>query len=143
MFLLNGTVFLRNLIGTRVLWLSGRYGGGKTLLAFALADWLIGNGYCKNCLSNIDHELPRLEAGERPWNTVIVFDESWILLDARDWDREVGRVFGAFLRKQNLYLLLPSVFPVDVRFRHFFVQRTVNFASLGIPAWVYTAGLHS
>jgi len=165
------TMFFRTLVGTRVIWFAGRFGGGKTLLAFAAARWLYRHHLVDHVVSNIPSTMTvdprslwvrdrwrdaipdgaasseryecRVGAGDgdgwRPGmaNVAIVFDEAWILLDARDWQRNVGRTIGAYLRKFNLYLLLPSVFAVDARFRRFSVQRVLNMRSFGLPGWVY------
>jgi hypothetical protein len=73
-------------------------------------------------------------------NACVVFDEAWILLDAREWQKNVGRTIGAFLRKFNLFLLMPSVWPVDTRFRHLMVQRILNLGSFGLDGYVYKWG---
>jgi hypothetical protein len=148
MFLL-GDLFLRTLLGVRTCWFAGRFGGGKTLLSFAVADWLFQGGVTNWTYSNIpsvwcdeipDSGLARdWNEGEGRWkaNCSVIFDESWILLDAREWNKNIGRTMGAFLRKFNVYLLLPSVFPVDVRFRSLTVQRMINGFAFGIPLYVY------
>jgi hypothetical protein len=166
-------LFFRTLVGTRVIWFAGRFGGGKTLLSFAVAEWLYRHHYIDHVVSNIPSSMTvspgdlrirdrwadgvpdgaasserydcRAGSGSgsgdgwRPGmaNTAIVFDEAWILLDARDWQRNVGRTIGAYLRKFNLFLLLPSVFSVDARFRRFSVQRVLNMRAFGVPCWVY------
>lgn len=167
---IGATTFFRSFIGVRTLWLAGRFGGGKTLLAFGSAIWLYENGYADCIVSNIPSNLSvpigdvwirkysreefeqrgdnrqydtvvadQCPDGYRPGlaNAAVVFDEAWILLDAREWKRQVGRTIGAYLRKYNLYLILPSVFPVDVRFRQFYCQRVLNLAVFGFPMWIY------
>jgi len=169
---IGANTFWRSFIGVRTLWLAGRFGGGKTLLAFGSAIWLYENFHVDAVVSNIPSEIcspishiwirkysreefeaepgqrqyetfvgpePPDAAGWRPGlaNVAIVFDEAWILLDAREWKSQIGRTIGAYLRKYNLYLILPSVFPVDVRFRQFYVQRVLNLAVFGVPAWIY------
>ena len=136
--------FLKLMVSFRVLWLAGRFGGGKTLLSFALSAWLYNNGYADRIYSNIPSPLcSDLDDTTKLWKSAMVLDEAWVLLDAREYSKNVSRTIGAFLRKYDLYLLLPSVFPVDVRFRSFYVQRTFNGMILGLPLWVYSWRLNS
>lgn len=51
--LVNGGMFLRAVSDYKVLWLDGRYGGGKTLLAFMIAKQLVDKGYSRYIVANI------------------------------------------------------------------------------------------
>lgn len=135
---LAGDEFLRTLVGLRVLWLAGRFGGGKTLLSFALSSWLYKNGYINTVYSNIPSPICEPVTDDtRFYKSALVLDEAWVLLDAREYAKNVSRTIGAFLRKYQLYLLLPSVFPVDKRFRALWCQRVFNGMTVGVPLWVY------
>jgi hypothetical protein len=153
---LGASLFLRTLVGMKVLWLAGRFGGGKTLLSFALGLWLQKQGYTRHIYSNIPsqvadpvpvpeppgfalHSDP--ETGKPKAYASVIFDEAWILLDAREWNKNVARSIGAFLRKYDIFLLLPSVFSIDKRFRNFYVQRVLNCYAFGLPCYVYKWGL--
>ena len=49
---IGASLFLRTLVGMKVLWLAGRFGGGKTLLSFALGLWLKEQERCEVTLYN-------------------------------------------------------------------------------------------
>ena len=125
--------FLRMVANYRVVWLSGRFGGGKTSLAVWLAAWLVKNSYARQLVSNI----PIIGRSHPPPvpvnNSVILLDESWMYVDS--WTDV--KAYAAFLRKANLYLLLPSVWPPHHRLRMLECHRVFNGFVLGLPFWVY------
>lgn len=122
----------------RVVFLGGRYGGGKTALAFRLAYELMQNrsfGF-RYLLSNV----------RSVWNTppsavelrdgvfadaVMVLDEGGMFLDsprrAKEW--------LAYLRKLNIVLLIPSVIEPALIMRRLSIQRLQNFQPYGLPLW--------
>lgn len=124
--------FLGMLSAFRICWISGRFGGGKTSLAFMLAAWLLANKKVDRVVSNFDMTIST-KAVTPLYNAAIVLDESWIYLD----DRSSVTEYAAFVRKFNHYLLLPSVWPPHNRFTFLSVQRVFNAYIVGIPAWVY------
>lgn len=122
----------------RVLWLTGRYGAGKTSLAFLCGAKLLAEGYCENVVSNIPCSFSSgVDTLSRP--AAIILDESWIYVEGRS---DVY-AYAGFVRKFNHYLLLPSVFPIHARLSYFSVQRVFNAYTLGIPAWWYRWNLRS
>lgn len=125
--------FLRMVANYRVVWLSGRFGGGKTSLAVWLAAWLVKNGYARRLVSNIPI-VGRTDPPPVPINdSAVLLDESWMYVDS--W--EDVKAYAAFLRKANLYLLLPSVWAPHSRLRILECHRVFNGAVLGLPFWVY------
>jgi hypothetical protein len=122
----------------RVLWLTGRYGAGKTSLAFLCGAKLLAEGYAENVVSNIPCSFASsVDSLSRP--AAIVLDESWIYVEGRS---DVY-AYAGFVRKFNHYLLLPSVFPIHARLSYFSVQRVFNAYTLGIPVWWYRWNLRS
>lgn len=131
----------------------GRFGGGKTSLAIAVAQWLCGKNYARYVASNIPlnfgthiktvdvDELRRIDYSlEKPApvhrDTAILMDESWMYLgkgasrkDVSDW--------LAFMRKGNNFLLMPSVLPLVSDVTTLKVERYFNGMVLGMPAWLY------
>lgn len=128
----------------RIVWLSGRFGGGKTLLAFVIA-YLLLNKYglrylFSNCLSvwNDDPNTMKLREG-RLCDAALVLDEAGEFLespsDVKSW--------VSFFRKTNLILLLPSVRPPHHSVRFLTVQRILNLKVIGLPIWIYRWDLDS
>ncbi|MEO5351048.1 MAG: hypothetical protein H7836_15605 [Magnetococcus sp. YQC-3] len=116
----------------RVVWIRGRYGGGKTSLAFLIASKLIAEKTVDGLVSNIPATFSSsVEFLRRP--CVILLDEAWMYVEGR------GDVYdyAGFVRKFDHILLLPSVFSVHARLATFTVQRVFNAYSLGIPIWWY------
>lgn len=130
---------------TRVCAYSGRYGSGKTALAvhdtFRLLDlgakFVYTNLHLLSDKLSIVREDREFDASSLS-DCVILLDEAWLYLALDTSARELKR-FLAFLRKQNLFLLLPSVLPLQryVERAAVRVSRFYSFSWLGIPAWLY------
>jgi hypothetical protein len=136
--------FLINFLSWRTLWIAGRLGGGKTLLAIALADWLIKNRHSTGLIANFPHALPMhdwrpahgdgLRRGIR--GATIIFDEAWQLLDSRTAIAN-DRSYGAYARKLETFWIFPSVIPIDKRLSLLRVRRDWIIATPAGGLWVY------
>lgn len=118
----------------RVAWFRGRFGRYKTFVASLLGKHLLDSGVVNGIWSNIpvrDAIGPNVYDAKHKY---ILYDESWQTLDARTFNTNKTKEWGAFLRKNNLYLALPSVWPVDLRFKSFFVEMMFDLTQFGIPA---------
>jgi hypothetical protein len=136
-FLLGGE-FLDMFSSWRVLWLRGRFGGGKTSLAFILATWVWWQGLVDNIYSNI--RSPLCGVPQLPLHSAaLVLDEAWQILTSA----KAVEDYAAFVRHLNLYLLLPSVYPPHPRLRFLSAQRVFDARFCGIPLWVYRWSLGS
>lgn len=125
----------------------GRYGAGKTSLAVICAARLLAEKRVEKIVSNIplsfSTQLPPVARDENDeiilssviklFNAGILLDESWMYID----DRQATLDYAGFIRKYNHYLMLPSVFPINIRLSYFYVQRVFNGYSVGLPAWFY------
>ena len=122
----------------RSAWFGGRYGGGKTALAVATAGYIVAAGWADKIYANFPMRwrLALLEDTDMR-DAVIVLDEGWSMVET--WDDV--KAFAAFLRKRNLYVLIPSVFPPHQRLKFLSIMRIFNGFSVGIPAWFYSATL--
>ncbi len=133
----NADDVMRLISAFRICWLSGRFGGGKTAGAIWIAGWLVQNGYAKKIVSNIP-----IKGAKKPdvplEDAVIILDEAWMYVD--NW-RDVKK-YAAFLRKKNLYLIMPSVWPPNPRLRIIEVQRILNLYVAGLPIWIYRWNLY-
>lgn len=127
----------------RIVHVGGRYGGGKTALAFKLAGELLDRGFSRYLVSNVRsvwEDTPAdvvLRDGSYA-DAVVVLDEGGLFLKS-SFDAEK---FLAFLRKLNIVLIIPSVLPPSSRVRMLSIQRTMNLQTVGLPLWLYTTTLY-
>lgn len=145
--LLNAQLVKRMAVNYRFMWLAGRYGGGKTALAYRLAyDLVLNHGY-RYILSNVKsvwNDEPeqvqlRAEGNALKADAVLILDEGGEFIASR----AEAKQWLAALRKLNVVILLPSVLPPahDVRFLE--VRRLWNGNSIGLPLWHYHCYLES
>jgi hypothetical protein len=126
-----GSTFFSILEAFRTMNVRGRFGGGKTALSCMVAYELVRRGVVSNIWSNFQFRygaqmMPPLSDG------VMDLDEAAEILDARTFSSNNTAGYMRYLRKFNLYILLPSVFAVDVRFRTLVVE---PFIRLGNYFW--------
>lgn len=126
--------FFSSLSVYRLLWIRGRLGGGKTLLAVAVAEELQKRGITLGTIANIPTVLDTppwrelipypsgLLAPRYMIGSCILFDEAWTILDNRR-AMSNSRAYGAFARKLESYWIFPSVIPIDKRASFFYVER--------------------
>jgi hypothetical protein len=128
----------------RIVHFSGRYGSGKTALAYRIAYELLESGFSRYLLSNCNdvwREDPAdvvLREG-RFLDCCVILDEAGLFME----NSRQAKQFVAFMRKMNVVLLLPSVDPPPGRVRFLQVQRQFNLMALGLPLWLYTARLNT
>jgi len=150
----------------RVVWIRGRYGGGKTSFGVWITLELIKRRYARHVVSNIELTYPALElvrtTNEKKLlkelvelyeyaatlddvsaitselvDCVMLLDESWRIL-SEDMPSGPRKTLTAYLRKLNQYLVLPSVMSVHKALTAFSVERVWDGrAALGIPLWWY------
>lgn len=133
----------------RMVWITGRFGGGKTALGVAIARWLCDHSYARFIASNIrlnfgkeidvisPDALRRIEAsGPVYQDTVILLDEAWQEVGKGESRKKVT-AWLAFMRKGNNFLVMPSVLPLVADVSSLRVERTFNGLALGVPAWLY------
>lgn len=144
--LLGGYEAISYLKNFRLLWIQGRYGSGKTALAFRLAHELLKYHGYRYLLSNLDSvwtddisqvEYRQDKAGNKFLDAVVILDEGGLFL-------ETGRDAKAFmvgLRKLNVCIIIPSIQPVATRMQYLSVIRELNFQRFGIPVWWYSVRL--
>jgi len=150
----------------RVVWIRGRYGGGKTSFGVWLTLELLKRRYARHVVSNIELTHPALElvrtTNEKKLlkelvelyeyaatvddvsaitselvDCVMLLDESWRIL-SEDMPSGPRKTLTAYLRKLNQYLILPSVMSVHKALTNFSVERVWDGRqALGIPLWWY------
>lgn len=133
----------------RMIWIRGRFGGGKTALAVSIAQWLCAAGYARFIASNIKLEvgkevhstsaaqLRRYDCnGPIFKDTVILMDESWLHL-GKGTSRKQVVDWLAFMRKGNNFLIMPSVLPLISDVTTLQAERVFNGMVIGLPVWMY------
>ena len=156
--LIGAEVFLHAVYTFRNVWIGGRYGGGKTLLAVALADTL-AKKYDFDTYSNAPVNLPssvehmttcngdspacdkQCQAmieltGKGKHHTTVIYDEAWMALGAGTSPKQI-KAYMAYLRKMDVVLLMPSVLPMAKNSYLLQCERLFNFGVFGIPIWLY------
>lgn len=131
MMFMGADVFFIILTGYRMCWLAGPYGSGKTALSVAIASELVRRELADKVVSNI----PIVGATSPPpvplEDAAIIMDEAHAFMDK--WDNV--KKYMAFVRKRNLYFLMPSVFAPHPRIRSVVLRRSFNFFLFGVPFW--------
>lgn len=138
---INGDALIALAAQYRCIFIDGRYGGGKTILAYRMAYELRRrHGYryiYSNVRSIINDDPTRMEFRVTPGgvfvDAVLILDEGGMYLDS---PRE-AKQWLAFLRKLNVVLLIPTVLPPSILMRRITVQRSINWMAFGVPLWSY------
>lgn len=125
----------------RTVWLAGRYGGGKTALGVHLALSLVEQGFAANIVSNLPLNIGPGEVIKRGdiadvTDAVLLMDEGWQELEIGSGQKAI-KTWLAYLRKQNHYVLLPSVLSLAKEVAQFTIERRYNLLPIGLPYWVY------
>lgn len=136
---INAENFIGTLLNYRAVWIRGRYGGGKTSLAMFIALEIGRRGSVSKLLANIDTALREYPPVIPVKDAVIVMDEAVFYLET--W-RDV-KAYAAFLRKNNLFMLMPSVYAVHKRLRPLECYRVFNAMVVGLPFWLYRYKIES
>jgi hypothetical protein len=136
----------------RTLWLAGRYGGGKTALAVYLAAELVSNKFASTIVSNLPLDLgvsgTVIKKGDiaEITDAVLLLDEGWQELEVGASNKAI-KEWLAYLRKQNHFVLMPSVLALARQVSIFTVERRFNGLPFGVPYWFYqwrlTTGLQT
>lgn len=136
-----GDNHIRNIHAFRTVYYDGRNGGGKTLLAVRDAYEILNRGWARYCVSNIplvfadniEDIVPREGAGGYSLDVVCILDEAGQYIDIGSEAKKYMR----FLRKANIFLLMPSLDDVATILQRYVVERQFNAQVLGVNAYVY------
>lgn len=130
--ILGAGTFLYMVEMCKSVWFSGRFGGGKTSGCYIVASWLYANRKVDHIMSNIPDEVSDPVTAPVK-KTAMIIDESWQFLAG--W--EDVKAYAAYLRKLELILLMPSVFPPNPRLRMLSTWRVWDGYTCGLPFWFY------
>jgi len=134
--LINSFVTEQNLQAYRLCWINGRFGSGKTSVAYMLARHYLEDGYRlitnNRCIwaDDMNKVLPR-EDGKL--KAVIILDEGGLEFKA---NRQIEMV-AAYAAKMDVIYIIPSYFPPCRAAQVMTVQAVFNFKSAAIPVIFY------
>jgi hypothetical protein len=131
--IINGEDFFESFAGVRDVFITGRKGSGKTLLAFAMADYALKNKFVTGVFANIPHNFPVAKSVK---DAFVIVDESWQFIDNR-FSKSTFSFMGAWSRKTGSLWAFPSVYGVDLRVRNLQVERIADINLLPVRAWLY------
>ena len=120
----------------RLVHLMGRFSGGKTSMAFYMAEYFLKKGYrlVSNtaCIWNDDLQYVQLNE-QNMLKAVFVLDEGGLFFKT---SKEVERI-ASYAAKMDCVYLIPSFWPPTRSAQVVTVQPIFGFRSAGIPAIVY------
>jgi len=129
----NAENFFEMFVQIRDVFITGRKGSGKTLLAFAMADYALQNRFVSGVFANIPHRFP---VAQSVANAFVIVDESWQFIDNR-FSKSTYSFMGAWSRKTGSLWAFPSVYGVDLRVRNLQVERVADINLLPVRVWIY------
>jgi len=135
--LIGAAQFLRTVESYRLLWIAGKFGGGKTSLAFYMSKAymekgyrLITNGRCMWADNLADLDFVN-ESGHL--KSIVVLDEGGLEFKA---SAQIEMI-AAYAAKMDCIYILPSFFPPVRRAQVVTAQPLFAFFTIGIPLIVY------
>lgn len=118
----------------RLVWISGRFGGGKTSLAFLLSRYYLERGY--RLVTNVHtvwaDSLDSVYLRDGKLRAVLLLDEGGLWLSS-----EHAKALAAYSAKLDLVFLVPSFFPPPAAFRVVRVSVLWTLRHIGVPLTVY------
>lgn len=138
MGLIGAGPFLAAVQNYRLCWISGRFGGGKTSLAFYIAGTVwAAKGYriITNSKSIWADDFKELDFVDRDGHlkAVVLLDEGGLEFKA---SRQVEQI-AAYARKMDCIYILPSFWPPVKRAQVLTCQPVFSFMAIGVPLIVY------
>lgn len=134
--LLNADVFIATCQSYRLVWISGRFGGGKTSLAYRISIPFLDKGYrlITNNQSVWSDQPEDVKLGENNHlHSVVILDEGGL------WFKSSKQIemIASYAAKMDVIYLLPSFWPPTRSAQVLVVQPIFNLKSAGLPVIVY------
>jgi len=120
----------------RLIWISGKFGGHKTALAFQLAEIYLKRGYrlITNSRCVWADDIGQMELNENnQLHAVCVMDEGGLYFKS---GRQVEQI-AAYAAKMDIILIFPSFFPPTKSAQVVNIQPIVSLKSTGLPIIIY------
>jgi len=134
--LINADVFLATVVSYRLVWISGRFGGGKTSLAYRIAQEFLERDYrlVTNNKSVWSDPIESIQLDENNHlKAVIILDEGGLWFKS---SKQIEMV-ASYAAKMDCIYLLPSFWPPTRAAQVLVVQPIFNFKRAGIPVVFY------
>ena len=134
--LINSFMAEMALISYRLCWITGRYGSGKTSVAYMLSKGYLEKGY--RLVSNnrcvwadaLDDVKPFPDGKLK---CIVILDEGGLMLEDNDQVKEAA----AYAAKMDIIYIIPSYFAPPRAAQVMTIQAVFNFKSAGIPLVAY------
>ena len=120
----------------RLIWISGRFGGHKTALAFKIAERYLEKGYNlatnSKCVWADDIKDVNLNQYNQ-LHAVVVLDEGGLYFKS---SRQIEQI-AAYAAKMDVVYIIPSFFPPTKTAQVINIQPVVSLKATGLPIIVY------
>lgn len=135
MALWNADVILQTVASYRLCWISGRFGGGKTSIAYRFAQEYLKRGYrlVSNNLSVWADDISTVDFDGYHLRAVILLDEGGL------WFKVGSQVemIASYAAKMDCIYLFPSFWPPTRKAQVVVVQPLWNLKATGLPLIMY------
>lgn len=136
MALINAEPILGVLDMYRLIWISGRFGGHKTALAFQIAKRYLDRGYklATNTRTIWADDLDKIQLNKNnQLKTVCILDEGGLYFKA---GRQVEQI-AAYAAKMDVIYIIPSFWPPTRAAQIINIQPIVSLKATGLPVIIY------
>lgn len=137
MGLIGAAQFLRTVESYRLLWIAGKFGGGKTSLAFYMSEPWLKRGYRLitngKCVWADRLDTMEFVDADGHLKAIVVLDEGGLEFKASSQVETIA----AYAAKMDVIYLLPSFWPPVRRAQVVTAQPLFSFHTIGIPLIVY------
>lgn len=120
----------------RLIWISGRFGGHKTALAFQIAKRYLEKGYklATNSRSVWADPFDTIQLNDKnQLHSVVILDEGGLYFKT---GRQVEQI-AAYAAKMDVVYIIPSFWPPTKAAQIINIQPVVSLKASGIPAIIY------
>jgi len=134
--LINASGFIQTVWGYRLLWILGRFGGGKTSLAYRLAQEYLDDGYrlISNNASIWADDLSEIKLlDSNHLKAVVILDEGGLVFKS---SKQIEMI-AAYANKMDCIYIIPSYFPPTRTAQVVTCQPIVNLKAAGVPLIAY------
>jgi len=135
--LMNADVILQTIASYRLCWISGRFGGGKTSVAYEISRHFLKQGYrlVSNNMSAWADEPANVDFidGGYHLKSVVLLDEGGL------WFKSGQQIemIASYAAKMDVVYLLPSFWPPTRKAQVVVVQPLWNLKATGLPIILY------
>lgn len=137
MGLIGADMILQAIQAYRLVWISGRFGGGKTSIAYMFAKQFLERGYRlitnNHCIWADDMKETQLLQDTNHLHAVIILDEGGQYFKA---SKQIEMI-ASYAAKMDCIYLIPSFFPPVRTAQVVTIQPLWNIRGTGVPLTIY------